>query len=89
MDMIALAIDEAGQDFRSFPDGPLVRAVHDEAVRHPLLRPHRRTGCDRTTSATSSPSASAKAFSRAVKAALGRETHHCPRESDRRFLWLP
>jgi len=33
MEVVAQAIDEAGEPFHPFPDGPLVRAVSDEAVR--------------------------------------------------------
>jgi RecA/RadA recombinase len=89
MDMITQAVAEAGQDgFRSFADGPLVRAVHDEAVRSRYYaRIAERAG------PLDDPDLLAerqrKAFNRAVEAALKAKSIFARADDGRRFLWLP
>ena len=86
--MIAQAIDEAGQDLRSFPDGPLVRAVHDEAVRtRYYARIAEQAAPDELPCALAERQR--KAFSRSVKAALDAKDIIARTDDDRRFLWLP
>jgi hypothetical protein len=88
MDMVRDAIDEAGQDLRSFPDGPMVRAVHEEAVR---LRYYARIA-EQAGPDDNPPTLAARqrqAFNRAVKAALDAKDIIARNEDDRRFLWLP
>ena len=73
---------------RSFPDGPLVRAVHDEAVR---LRYYARIAEQAAPDELPDQLAERqrKAFSRAVKDALDAKDIIARAENDRRFLWLP
>jgi hypothetical protein len=88
MEMIAQAIDAAGQDLRSFPDGPMVRAVHDEAVRtRYYARIAEQAAPDELPCALAERQR--KAFSRAVKAALDAKDIIARTDDDRRLLWLP
>ena len=88
MEVTGQAVAEAGLDLRSFPDGPIVRAVHDEAVR---LRYYARIAEQAAPSDTPEQIAERqrKAFSRAVKAALDAKDLIARSESDKRFLWFP
>ena len=88
MDMVEQAIADAGCELRSFPDGPMVRAVHDEAVR---LRYYARIAEQATPEDTPEQIAERqrKAFSRAIKAALDAKDLIARSDNDRRFLWLP
>jgi hypothetical protein len=88
MEMVTQAINEAGCDFRSFLDGPMVRAVHDEAVRSRYYtRIAEQAAPDELPHALADRQR--KAFSRAVKAALDAKEIIARAEDDRRFLWLP
>jgi putative component of toxin-antitoxin plasmid stabilization module len=88
MEVIAQAIDEAGQDLRSFSDGPMVRAVYDEAVRQRYYaRIAEQAAPDELPSALAERQR--KAFTRSVKAALDAKHVMARAEDDRRFLWLP
>lgn len=87
MDMITQAIGEAGRDFRSFADGPLVRAVHDEDVRQRYYaRIAEQSDPDELPGALAERQR--KGFNRAVKAALDAKNIIARNEDDRRFLWL-
>jgi hypothetical protein len=88
MEVVEQAIDEAGQDFRSFADGPMVRAAHDEAVR---LRYYIRIAeqADPSEDADKLAARQRQAFNRAVKAALDAKDIIARTDDDRRFLWLP
>jgi hypothetical protein len=89
MEMVTQALNEDGCDFHSYTaDGPIVTAVHDEAVR---LRYYARIA--EQADPDEPPSALAerqrKAFGRAVKAALDAKEVIARAEDDKRFLWLP
>ena len=88
MEVVGQAIAEVGCDLRSFPDGPMVRAVHDEAVR---LRYYARIAEQAAPDDISEQVADRqrKAFSRAVKGALDAKDLIARSESDKRFLWFP
>jgi hypothetical protein len=88
MEMVELAIDEAGQDFRSFGDGPTVRAAPEEAVRlRYYIRIAEQAAPDE--SPVKLAARQRQAFSRAIKAALDAKDIIARKEDDRRFLWLP
>ena len=77
MEVTEQAIVDIGLDLRSFPDGPMVHAVHDEAVR---LRYYARIAEQAAPEDTPEQIAERqrKAFSRAVKAALDAKEPHSP-----------
>jgi AAA domain len=88
MDMVLEAIDEAGEDFRSFPDGPMVRAVKDEAIR---LRYYARIAeqAKPDEDANRLEQRQRKAFNRNIAAALAAK-HLIARGRDgARMVWLP
>ena len=88
IETITKAIDEAGRDFRSFPDGPMVRAVHDEAVRQRYYaRIAEQAAPDELPHALADRQR--QAFNRSIKAALDTKEIIARAEDDRRFLWLP
>ena len=88
MEMVKQAIDEAGQDLRSFPDGPMVRAVPDEAVRlRYYVRIAEQAGPD--DDPLTLAARQRQAFNRAVKAALDAKDIIARTDDDRRLLWLP
>lgn len=88
MEVISQAIDEAGKDLRSFPDGPMVRAVHDEVVRQRYYaRIAEQASPDELPGALAERQR--KAFTRSVKAALDAKHVMARAEDDRRLLWLP
>jgi hypothetical protein len=88
MEIVTQALDEAGRDFLSFLNGPMVRAVHDELVR---LRYYARIA--ERAGKLEDPEALAerqrKAFNRAVEGALKAKHLMARAEDDKRFLWLP
>ena len=88
MDMVTAAIEESGEDFQSFDDGPMVRAVKDEAVRrryYARIAEKAEAGED----ADKLAERQRKAFNRAIGGALDAK-HLIAREHDgARFLWLP
>ena len=88
MDMVREAIDEAGEDFRSFPDGPMVRAVKDEAIR---LRYYARIA-ERAGPGEDAKKLSARqrqAFNRAIAALLSAKDLVARDHDGARFIWLP
>jgi hypothetical protein len=88
MDMVADAIEEAGEDVRSFPNGPMVRAVNDEAVRdryYAAIAEKADPNADPDTVAERQR----KAFNRAIAAALDAKDIVARERKGERFLWLP
>ena len=88
MDVIAGAIDEAGETFRSFADGPLVRAVADGIVRE---RYYARIA--ETPKPDDTPKKLAdrqrQAFHAAIKKAIDAKMLIAAQRSGERVLWLP
>jgi len=82
------ALSEAGCDLRSFSDGPMVRAVHDEAVR---LRYYARIAEEAAPDDTPEEIAERqrKGFNRAIKNALDAKDIVARLDSNKRFLWFP
>ena len=88
MEVVAQAIDDAGKDFSSFANGPVVRAVDDEAVRaRYVTRIAEQAGPKE--SADKVHERGRKAFLRAVEAALKAKELIARAERGTRFLWLP
>jgi AAA domain len=87
MEIVTLALDEAGQDL-FIPNGPTVRAVHDE-----IVRPRYYARIAERAGGLEDPDALAerqrKAFNRAVEGALKAKHLMAKAENDKRFMWLP
>ena len=87
-DVVALAIDEAGEMIPSFPAGPTVRAVKEDAVRRRYfvrIAEKAEPGEDPKKLADRI----AKAFKRTVVAALNAKELMARESGGERFLWLP
>ena len=88
MEVVEQAIDEAGQDFRSFANGPTVRAVHDATVRtrfYMRIAEQAEPGEDAARLA----GRRRQAFNRAIEAALKAKDIFARAEDEKRFLWPP
>jgi hypothetical protein len=88
IEVTALAIDEAGEDIQSFPDGPIVRAASDEAVR---IRYYARMAekADPDEDPHTVADRKRQAYFRAVRAAVNAKELNARITDDERFLWLP
>ncbi len=88
MDVVTQALLEAGQDgFRSFSDGPLVRAVPEEDVRERYYaRIAERADPDENPDKLADRQR--QAFRRSVASALKAKNLVARAEGGRRFLWL-
>jgi AAA domain len=88
MAVIAEAIDEAGEEFRSSVDGPIVRGVSDDRVReryYGRIAEQAKPGEDRKKLADRQR----QAFNTAMRAAVNAQ-HLCAKERNgERFIWLP
>jgi hypothetical protein len=88
MDMVALALDEAGETFRPFADGPLVRAVAESAARsryYARIAEQAEPGEDKRTILERQ----GKGFRRAIEAALKSTILVAKERNGERWLWLP
>ena len=88
IEVTALAIDEAGESIQSFPDGPVVRAASDEAVR---IRYYARMAekADPDEDPHAVADRKRQAYFRAVRAAIAAKELNARITDDERFLWLP
>lgn len=88
MEVVEHAIDEAGEPFRPFPDGPLVKAVSDEIVRE---RYYRRIAERPRPDDTPKKLADRQrqAFNVAVRANLNAKRIAAGEKNRERVLWLP
>jgi AAA domain len=88
MEVIAQAIDEVGQDFPSFADGPTVRAVSEGSVRS---RYYMRIAeqAEPDEDADKVEGRRRKAFSRALKGAIDAKVLVARGREGVRMLWLP
>jgi hypothetical protein len=88
MDVLGLALDEAGEDILSFPNGPRVRAVNDEAVRRRYYaRIAEKAGPNDTPQKLAERQR--KAFNLAIKHYLETKQIIAKAIDEARFLWLP
>lgn len=89
MDVVGVALDEAGEDFRPFAaSGPLVRAVPDSAIRtryYARIAEQAEPGEDKGTLIERQ----GKAFRRSIKLALEAKTLCAKERSGERLVWLP
>jgi hypothetical protein len=88
MDMAAAAIEAAGKDFRSFPDGPMVHAVKDQCIRdryYARIAEKAESGED----ADKLAARQRKGFNRAIAAALAAKDLVARERDGTRFIWLP
>jgi hypothetical protein len=88
MAVIAEAIEEAGEPFRSFGDGPLVQAVRDELVKDRLyarIAERAAPGED----AGKLAARQRQAFSRDIAAAIKSRMLMAGERNGERLLWLP
>jgi AAA domain len=87
-DIVAQAIDESGETFRPFHDGPLVRGVCDERVRERYY-----IAIAEPTDPEQEPEKVAarkrQAFNRAIKGELDAKRLTARQSGSRRLLWLP
>jgi hypothetical protein len=88
MDITAHALDEVGEDFRPYANGPIVRAVSDEAVRE---RYYDRIAekAEPDEDAHKLAERQRKAFNRAIKDALNAKDLIAKEHGGARLLWLP
>jgi hypothetical protein len=89
MDVVALAIEEAGEDFRPFDtSGPLVRGAPDDAIRR---RYYARVAEEAKPEEKKDQLADRqrKAFNRALKSALDAKTLCARERKGERYVWLP
>ena len=88
MEMVNLAIDEAGQNILSFGNGPVVRATPEEAVRRRFyIRIAEQADPNETLAKIEERRR--KAFNRNVEAALKAKELMAKGIDGVRFLWLP
>jgi hypothetical protein len=89
MDVVSIAIDEAGEDFRPFGiSGPLVRAVPDRAIRsryYARIAEQAEPGEDKAALAERQ----GKAFRRSIKTAIEAKSLHAIERNGERLVWLP
>lgn len=88
METVAHAIDEAGEGFQSFPDGPVVQAVSEEIVRRRYYDRIAEMPKDGDTPETMAER-QRKAFNRAIKANLDAKRLVAGTRNGERVLWLP
>jgi AAA domain len=88
MDVVAQAIGDEGEDFRSFHDGPLVRAAKDQAIR---IRYYARIAekAEPDEDADKLAERQRKGFNRAIAAALSAKDLIARQHDGTRFVWLP
>jgi hypothetical protein len=88
MDMTAHALDEVGEDFRPYANGPIVRAVSDDTVRE---RYYDRIAekAEPNEDAHKLAERQRKAFNRAIKDALNAKDLMAKEHGGARLLWLP
>lgn len=88
MDTVAQAIDEAGEMFRPFADGPPVKAVEDGIVRERYYaRIAERAGSDEDEKTVANRQR--QAFNRSIAAVLKAERLVAAEHNGERLLWLP
>jgi AAA domain len=87
-EIIAQAIDESGETFRPFPDGPLVQGVYDEHVRDRYYAAVAEKA-DPSDDPNTVAERQRKAFNRAVKAEIDAKRLMAKGDKGRRLLWLP
>jgi len=88
MDMVKAAIDDAGEDFLPFANGPAVRAVSDDAVRsryYARIAEQAESGED----AHKMAERQRKAFNRAIASAVKAKDLIAKQRNGERLLWLP
>ena len=88
MDTIAASIDEAGEQFRPFADGPPIRAVSDEIVRekyYTRIAEQAEPGEDRKRLAARQR----QSFNRSVADAIKAKRLVAATKDGARILWLP
>ncbi|MGJ0504639.1 MAG: hypothetical protein ACR65X_13045, partial [Methylocystis sp.] len=88
MDTIAVSIDEAGEVFRPFSDGPLVKAVADSIVReryYARIAEQPAPGENEKTIANRQR----QAFNRSIAAVLKAKRLAAAEKNGERVLWLP
>ncbi|MGJ0503340.1 MAG: hypothetical protein ACR65X_06255, partial [Methylocystis sp.] len=88
MDTIAVSIDEAGEVFRPFSDGPLVKAVADSIVRERYYARIAEKPRDGDTQAKLSER-QGRAFRRSIASALNAKILVAADHNGERVLWLP
>lgn len=86
MEVVAQAIDEAGEPFHPFPDGPFVRAVSDEAVRE---RYYARIVEKPDDTPKKLADRRRQAFNTAIKSNLDAKRLVAGEKAGGRVLWLP
>jgi hypothetical protein len=88
MAVIAEAIDEAGEEFRSSMDGPIVRGVSDDRIReryYGRIAEQAKPGEDRKKLADRQR----QAFNTAMRAAIKAQQLCAKERNGERFIWLP
>jgi hypothetical protein len=88
MAVIAEAIDEAGEEFRSSVDGPIVRGVSDDRIReryYGRIAEQAKPGEDRKKLADRQR----QAFNTAMRAAIKAQQLRAKERNWERFIWLP
>ena len=88
MAVIAEALEDAGESFRSFVDGPLVRAVRDEIVKHRLYARIAEQAAP-GESAAKLAARQRQAFSRDIAAAIKSRMLIAGERNGERLLWFP
>ena len=88
MDMVAAAIEEAGEDFRPFGNGPAVQAVPDDAVRRRYYaRIAEQAAPDEDIRKMAERQR--KGFNRSISDALNAKDLMAQERDGTRLLWLP
>jgi AAA domain len=88
MDVVRAAVDEAGEEFRPYANGPLVRAVKDEHIRTRLYAAiAEKAGPDEDPEKLEERQR--KAFNRALASALNAKSLVAKDRKGKRFVWLP
>jgi hypothetical protein len=88
MDVTNAAIDEAGEEFRPYPNGPKVRAVADEHIRTRLYTAiAEQAGPDEDPDKLEERQR--KAFNRSIAAALNAKSLVAKARNGNRYIWLP
>jgi hypothetical protein len=88
MEVVAQAVDEAGETFRPWSDGPPVRGVDDDQVRRRLYeRIAEQAGPD--DDATKLGERQRRAFNRSIEVALKSKLLAAVNRDGTRFVWQP
>jgi hypothetical protein len=88
MDVVRAAVDEAGEDFRPYANGPAVRAVEDEHIRTRLYAAiAEQAGPDEDPDKLDARQR--QAFKRSIAGALNAKIIVARARGGKRLVWLP